>query len=550
MKMNVTVFYFLVICLTLYITSLEAFLLPSFSSTSKSTSLTSRKSSKITNPEGENNKNRKKNDHTKAMKKESKTSMKATVASEVSSKKANKSQKEWSPTSWKKFEARQMPVYDDPDEVLRVEEALSKSAPLVFAGECRALSEQLAKASMGQAFVLMGGDCAESFKEFHVDTVRDTFRVILQMALILTYGGSLPVVKIGRMAGQFAKPRSEPNEVIDGVSLPSYRGDIINGEAFDEESRKNDPWRMLDAYHQSTQTLNILRAFATGGYADISRLHAWNLDFVEKSGEGSRYRKFASKVDESLRFIKSIGVDTSSETFNQVSFYTAHECLLLSYESALTREDSTTGKYFDCSSHMLWVGERTRQRDGAHMEFVRGVGNPLGVKISDKCTPDELIEIINQMNPDNTPGKLSIIVRMGADKLREKLPHLIRAVQKEGKFVVWISDPVHGNTIKTDNGYKTRPFDSIRAELRAFFDVHEQMGSHPGGIHLEMTGKDVTECIGGTIEEIDVNDLNKRYHTHCDPRLNGVQALELAFLVAERMRSRSGLPPLNLDETD
>lgn len=343
------------------------------------------------------------------------------------------------------------------------------------------------------------------------------------------------------------RPRSEPHEEVDGLRLPSYRGDIINSEAFTEEGRRNDPWRMLDAYHQSTQTLNILRAFATGGYADISRLHAWNLDFVEKSEEGSRYRKLASKVDESLRFMKAIGVNTESATFKQAQFFTAHECLLLSYEQALTRQDSTTGKWYDCSAHMLWIGERTRQLDGAHLEFTRGIGNPLGVKISDKITPEELLEVIDNLNPNNIPGRLTLIVRMGADKLREKLPALIRAVQKEGRFVVWVSDPVHGNTIKAENGFKTRPFDKIRDELRAFFDVHDQMGTHPGGVHLEMTGKDVTECTGGTIQDIKVDDLNKRYHTHCDPRLNGVQALELAFLIAERMRSRTGLPPLFTD---
>jgi 3-deoxy-7-phosphoheptulonate synthase len=393
--------------------------------------------------------------------------------------------------------------------------------------------------------LLMGGDCAESFEEFNVDHIRDTFRVILQMALILTFGGSMPVIKVGRMAGQFAKPRTEPLEEVNGVKLPSYRGDIVNGEAFTPEARKNDPYRMLDAYHQSSQTLNILRAFSTGGYADISRLHAWNLDFVEQTAEGSRYRELAAKVDESLRFMKAIGVDTTSPQFTQCQFYTAHECLLLPYEQALTRQDSTTGKWYDCSAHMLWVGERTRQLDCAHVHFVKGVGNPIGVKISDKCESEELIRIIDAINPDNVPGRVSVIVRMGAEKLYQRLPELIRAVQREGRTVLWVSDPVHGNTIKTPSGLKTRPFDRIRAELRAFFDVHEQMGTHPGGVHLEMTGKDVTECIGGTVQDITIDDLSKRYHTYCDPRLNGVQALELAFLIADRMRSRQGLPPLN-----
>ncbi|KAL3794783.1 hypothetical protein HJC23_012793 [Cyclotella cryptica] len=451
--------------------------------------------------------------------------------------------REWSPSSWKNAVAKQMPVYDDEEELENAVKRLEGVAPLVFAGEVRSLHEKLARVSQGQGFVLMGGDCAESFKEFHVNHIRDTFRVIMQMALVMTFGSSMPVVKIGRMAGQFAKPRSEPNEVIDGVSLPSYRGDNVNGEEFTPEARRNDPNRMVDAYYQSAQTLNILRAFSTGGFADISRLHAWNLDFVEGTEEGSRYRLFAGKVDESLRFMKAIGIDTSKPDFTSVDFYTAHECLLLPYEQALTRQDSLTGKWYDCSAHMLWVGERTRDLDGAHLEFTRGIGNPLGVKISDKCTPEELIRIIDTMNPQNIPGKLSIIVRMGAEKLRKNLPGLIRAVQREGKAVVWISDPVHGNTRKTASGYKTRDFDNIRAELRAFFDVHDEMGSHPGGVHIEMTGEDVTECTGG-VSDVTDDTLKHRYNTACDPRLNGSQALELAFLIAERMRLRTGLPPL------
>jgi len=450
----------------------------------------------------------------------------------------------WDPASWKNKVAKQMPVYDDKAELDEAISRLERCSPLVFAGEVRSLQEKLARACQGQGFILMGGDCAEAFAEFNVDHVRDTFRVILQMALVLTFGGSMPVIKVGRMAGQFAKPRSDPDEVQDGVSLPSYRGDIINSEEFDAKSRKNNPNNMVEAYHQSAQTLNILRAFATGGFADMSRLHAWNLDFVESSEEGSRYRKYATKIDESLRFMKAIGIDTSAPQFTQTDFYTAHECLLLPYEQALTRQDSITGKWYDCSAHMLWVGERTRELDSAHLEFTRGIGNPLGVKVSDKCTPDGLIEIIDTMNPSNTPGRLSIIVRMGAEKLRKNLPGLIRAVQREGRSVLWISDPVHGNTRKTDSGYKTRDFDAIRAELEAFFDVHTDMGSHPGGVHLEMTGKDVTECVGGDVEGVDEEDLGDRYHTHCDPRLNGKQALELAFLIAEKMRERTGLPAI------
>lgn len=450
----------------------------------------------------------------------------------------------WNPASWSDAVAKQMPVYEDSEELDAAVKKLEAVAPLVFAGEVRNLHEQLARVSQGQGFVLMGGDCAESFKEFHVNHVRDTFRVILQMALVMTFGSAMPVVKIGRMAGQFAKPRSEPNEVIDGVSLPSYRGDNVNREEFTPEARRNNPHLMVEAYHQSAQTLNILRAFSTGGFADISRLHAWNLDFVENTEEGSRFRVLAAKVDESLRFMKAVGVDTSSSDFTSVDFYTAHECLLLPYEQALTRKDSMTGNWYDTSSHMLWVGERTRDLDGAHLEFTRGIGNPLGVKVSDKCTPEELIRIINTMNPQNIPGRLSIIVRMGAEKLRKNLPGLIRATQREGKAVVWISDPVHGNTRKTENGYKTRDFDKIRDELRAFFDVHDEMGSHPGGVHLEMTGEDVTECTGG-VQNITDDTLRHRYNTACDPRLNGNQALELAFLISERMRRRTGLPPLS-----
>eukprot|EP00533_Pseudo-nitzschia_delicatissima_P002203 CAMPEP_0116097074 /NCGR_PEP_ID=MMETSP0327-20121206/10520_1 /TAXON_ID=44447 /ORGANISM="Pseudo-nitzschia delicatissima, Strain B596" /LENGTH=491 /DNA_ID=CAMNT_0003588819 /DNA_START=93 /DNA_END=1568 /DNA_ORIENTATION=+ len=449
----------------------------------------------------------------------------------------------WSTTSWMSKTIAQPPNFEDKEEYDEAIETLEKCSPLVFAGEVRTLHEQLARACSGQGFLLMGGDCAEAFNEFNVDHVRDSFRVILQMALVLTFGSAMPIIKVGRMAGQFAKPRSEPDEVRDGVTLPSYRGDIINTEEFTPEARRHNPNNMIRAYHQSAQTLNILRAFSTGGYADISRLHAWNLDFVEQTEEGSRYRTFATKVDESLRFMKAIGVDTGSPAFTKTDFFTAHECLLLPYEQALTRMDSTTGRWYDCSAHMLWVGERTRQLDGAHLEFCRGVNNPLGVKISDKCTPEELLTIINTMNPKNIPGRLTIIVRMGAEKLRKNLPGLIRAVQREGKSVLWISDPVHGNTRKTENGFKTRDFEAIRNELRAFFDIHDEMGSHPGGVHLEMTGEDVTECVGG-MSNVTEETLKDRYNTYCDPRLNGAQALELAFLIAERMRSRSGLPPI------
>lgn len=446
----------------------------------------------------------------------------------------------WSPSSWRAKESKQIPIYPDQEALEEVEKKLSKSAPLVFAGEVRTLSDQLALASQGQAFVLFGGDCAESFDEFSVDHIRDTFRVILQMALILTHGGAKPVVKIGRMAGQFAKPRSSPTETIDGVTLPSYQGDNINREnPFTAEARQADPKRMVEAYDQCSQTLNILRAFSSGGYANLSRLHAWTLDFVEATPTGSKYRKLASVVEESLRFMNAIGVDLESPAMQQVDFFTAHECLLLPYEEAMTRIDSTSGMYYDTSAHLLWVGERTRQPGFAHFEFVRGLQNPLGVKISDKASPEDVLEILNTFNPDNIPGRVTLITRMTAQGIREKLPAIIKTVQKEGKHVVWVSDPVHGNGFQAENGYKTRSFDDIREELVAFFDVHRECGSHPGGIHLEMTGKDVTECLGGDTNGVTMDGergLASKYETHCDPRLNAMQSLELAFCVAEKMR--------------
>lgn len=449
----------------------------------------------------------------------------------------------WSPSSWKTKTVAEPPKYEDETEYAKAIEKLEKCSPLVFAGEVRTLHEQLARACSGQGFLLMGGDSAEGFDEFSVDNIRDSFRVLLQMALVLTFGSAMPIIKVGRIAGQFSKTRSQSDEEQDGVTLPSYRGDIFNKKEFTPEARQHNPHNMVQAYHQSAQTLNILRAFSTGGYADISRLHAWNLDFVEQADEGSRYRTFATKVDESLRFMKAIGVDTASPGFRKTDFFTSHECMLLPYEEALTRLDSTSGRWYDCSAHMLWVGEKTRQQDGAHLEFCRGVNNPLAVKISEKCTPDELITVINTMNPENIPGRMTLIVRMGAEKLRKNLPGLIRAVQREGKSVLWISDPVHGNTRKTGDGFKTRDFETIRSELRAFFDVHDEMGSHPGGVHLIMTGEDVTECIGG-MSNVTEENIGERYNTSSDPRLNGAQALELAFLIAERMRSRSGLPPI------
>lgn len=420
------------------------------------------------------------------------------------------------------------------DSVLKT---LESFPPIVFAGEARSLEDRLAEAAQGKAFLLQGGDCAESFKEFNANNIRDTFRLLLQMGVVLMFGGQMPVVKVGRMAGQFAKPRSDPFEEKDGVKLPSYRGDNINGDAFDAESRLPDPERMIRAYCQSVSTLNLLRAFATGGYAAMQRVNHWNLDFMEHSEQGDRYRELAHRVDEALGFMGAAGLTSEHPIMTTTDFWTSHECLLLPYEQALTREDSTSGLYYDCSAHMLWVGERTRQLDGAHVEFLRGVSNPLGIKASDKMDPNELVRLIDILNPKNKLGRIAVIVRMGAENMRVKLPHLIRAVRREGQFVTWVSDPMHGNTIKAPCGLKTRSFDAIRAEVRAFFDVHDQEGSYPGGVHLEMTGQNVTECVGGS-RTITYNDLSSRYHTHCDPRLNASQSLELAFIIAERLRKR------------
>ncbi|CAI9104062.1 OLC1v1002670C1 [Oldenlandia corymbosa var. corymbosa] len=446
-------------------------------------------------------------------------------------------QKGWSPDSWKSKKAFQLPEYPDKLELESVLKTLESFPPIVFAGESRRLEEKLGQAALGNAFLLQGGDCAESFKEFNANNIRDTFRVILQMGVVLMFGGQMPVIKVGRMAGQFAKPRSDQFEERDGVKLPSYRGDNVNGDAFDEKSRIPDPHRLIRAYAQSVSTLNLLRAFATGGYAAMQRVSQWNLDFTEDSEQGDRYRELAHRVDEALGFMSAAGLSDSHPIMSTTDFWTSHECLHLPYEQALTREDSTTGLYYDCSAHMIWVGERTRQLDGAHVEFLRGLANPLGIKVSDKMDPNELVKLIDLLNPQNKPGRITVITRMGAENMRVKLPHLIRAVRGAGQIVTWVSDPMHGNTIKAPCGLKTRSFDSIRAELRAFFDVHDQEGSYPGGVHLEMTGQNVTECIGGS-QTVTYNDLSSRYHTHCDPRLNASQSLELAFLIAERLRKR------------
>ncbi|GLJ14364.1 hypothetical protein SUGI_0232090 [Cryptomeria japonica] len=443
----------------------------------------------------------------------------------------------WTPDSWKSKKALQLPNYPDPAELESTAKLLETFPPLVFAGEARKLEERLGDAALGKAFLLQGGDCAESFKEFNANNIRDTFRVLLQMSVVLMFGGQMPVIKVGRMAGQFAKPRSEDFEVVNGIKVPSYRGDIVNGDGSDLESRQPDPERMVRAYCQAAATLNLLRAFATGGYAAMQRVTQWNLDFTSHSEQGERYIELAHRVDEALGFMSSCGLTVDHPIMNTTEFWTSHECLLLPFEQSMTREDSTSGLWYDCSAHMLWIGERTRQLDGAHLEFLRGVANPLGLKASDKMDPAELVKVCEILNPHNKPGRLTIIVRMGAEKLRVKLPHLIRAVRQAGLIVTWVSDPMHGNTIKAPSGLKTRPFDAIRAEVKAFFDVHDEEGSHPGGVHLEMTGQNVTECIGGS-RVVTLDDLHSRYHTHCDPRLNASQSLELAFIISERLRRK------------
>lgn len=448
-----------------------------------------------------------------------------------------KTQDGWSPESWRSKPAKQLPSYPDEQRVKDAESVLSGMPPLVFAGEARRLKAQLADVAAGRAFILQGGDCAESFAEFGANKIRDTFRVMLQMAIVLTFGGALPIVKMGRVAGQFAKPRSEPEETKEGVTLPIYRGDIINGIDFNAQSRIPDPDRMLRAYNQAAATLNLLRAFAQGGYADLAKVHSWNLDFIKDSPLGERYEQMANAIDQSLSFMRACGI--SGETvpaMRETDFYTCHEALLLSYEQAMTRVDSTTGDWYDTSAHFLWIGARTNQTEGAQIEFVRGIKNPLGLKCPPNLDVDTLIRSIDIMNPENEPGRLSLIARMGAGNVIDKLTPLVRAVQKEGRNVVWICDPMHGNTEKSSTGYKTRRFDNILSEVRDFFTVHRTEGTHPGGVHFEMTGQNVTECIGGA-DKITAEDLSSRYHTACDPRLNANQALELAFLVADEMKA-------------
>lgn len=448
------------------------------------------------------------------------------------------SQSPWTPDSWRQKPAKQQPVYPDAAALAAAEQKLAKLPPLVFAGEARRLQAALARVAAGEAFLFMGGDCAESFSEFSALNIRSLFRVILQMAIVLTFGGATPVVKVGRIAGQFAKPRSDDNETRNGVTLPSYRGDIINGLDFTPEARIPDPQRMVDVYHQSAATLNLLRAFAQGGYADLHEVHRWNLDFVAKSPQGARYDDLARRLDETLAFMAACGMTGATvPQIRETEFYTAHEALLLPYEQALTRVDSTSGDWYDVSAHLLWIGDRTRQPDGAHVEFARGVKNPIGLKCGPSMPVDDVLRLCDLLNPDNIPGRLTLISRMGADKIAAGLPPLLRAVKAAGRHVVWCSDPMHGNTRSSASGYKTRSFDNILSEVKDFFAICQAEGVHAGGIHLEMTGQDVTECTGGA-QQIDETDLASRYITHCDPRLNGSQALELAFLVADALKTR------------
>jgi 3-deoxy-7-phosphoheptulonate synthase len=450
---------------------------------------------------------------------------------------ATKPASNWSPDSWRSKTAKQQPTYADQDKLHAVEARLAKLPPLVFAGEARRLKKKLAKVSTGEAFLFQGGDCAESFEEFSANNIRDTFRLILQMAVVLTFGGATPVVKIGRMAGQFAKPRSDDSETRNGVTLPSYRGDSVNGIEFNAEARRHDPERMVQVYNQSASTLNLLRAFAQGGYADLHQVHQWNLASLDRSLQGERYRNLADRIDEALNFMSACNItgDTAA-AIRETDFFTSHEALLLPYEQSLTRVDSTTGDWYDVSAHMLWIGDRTRQLDGAHVEFMRGIKNPIGLKCGPSLPVDDLLRLIDVLNPENEAGRLTLIARMGDEKIKKHLAPLLAAVKKAGRNVVWCSDPMHGNTEMSGNGYKTRSFDRIMSEVRDFFAICAAEGVHAGGIHLEMTGQEVTECTGG-VSAVTEAGLGERYETHCDPRLNATQALELAFLVADHLKN-------------
>ena len=445
---------------------------------------------------------------------------------------------EWSPTSWRHRPAAQQPPWPDESALEGALKHLSSLPPLVFAGEARALTDHLGEVASGKAFLLQAGDCAESFEAFTADTIRDKLKVILQMAVVLTYSTGVPVLKVGRIAGQFAKPRSSPTETVDGVELPSFRGHMVNDVAPTEAARTPDPDRLVQAYHQSAATLNLLRAFTKGGFADLSRVHQWNQEFVSSSPEGRRYDRVADHIDRALRFMAACGIDTQSQpNLHEVDFYTSHEALILGYEEALTRQDSLTGKWYDCSAHMLWIGDRSRQLGGAHVEFLRGVDNPVGCKIGPSASPDEVVALCEALNPDRVPGRLTLISRMGATTIATALPPLLAAVRDAGHPVVWACDPMHGNTFTSDTGRKTRDFDAVLAEIAGFFAAHWAEGTWPGGVHIELTGEDVTECLGGG-DALGHADLDDRYETMCDPRLNGRQSIDLAFQVAELLDRR------------
>ena len=445
----------------------------------------------------------------------------------------------WKKDSWKNFEALHIPKYEDSNQLNNVLNNLKGFPPLVFAGEVRSLRKSLGEVAEGNAFLLQGGDCAESFSEFHADNIRDTFRVILQMAVILTSGTNLPIVKVGRMAGQFAKPRSNPTEIKNGEELESYRGDIINGIKFESSLRKPDPGRMLKGYSQAASTLNLLRAFADGGYADLRYVNSWNMGFLKSGPEYKRYRSLANKIQESLNFMEALGVNSkNTPQLTKTEYYTCHEALLLPYEEALTREDSTTGDIYDTSAHFVWIGDRTRFPNSAHVEFCSGIQNPIGIKCGPTLNLDDLMKILDKLDPENSPGKITLISRYGSDKVQDYLPKLIKRISDEGRSVVWSCDPMHGNTVKSSNGTKTRPFENILNEVKNNIKIHNSQGSLLGGMHLEMTGQNVTECTGG-IDDISESDLKDRYHTHCDPRLNANQAIQLAFLIADELKNNA-----------
>lgn len=447
----------------------------------------------------------------------------------------------WSSSSWRERPIVQVPEYPDPAVLKSVEQDLRALPPLVFAGEVQNLREKLGTVANGEAFLLQGGDCAESFTEFSADYIRDTFKVMMQMAVVLTFGLSMPVVKVARMAGQFAKPRSAPMETIDGIELPSYRGDMVNGIGFTAEDRIPDPERLKQVYNQSAATLNLIRAFATGGMANLEKVHSWTLDFIKDSSEASRYEELAARIDETMNFMRACGVTSvTSQSLRETRLYTSHEALLLNYEEAFTRQDTITpeGSQFSTTAHMLWIGDRTRQLDGAHVEYMRGIANPIGLKCGPSLDPDELLRLIEVLNPENIPGRLTLISRMGAGQVREGLMPMLNKVRESGYNVLWCCDPMHGNTIKASTGYKTRRVEDVLEEVRGFFEAHDVAGTYPGGVHFEMTGSNVTECVGGDVAEVMEEDLSDRYHTVCDPRLNATQSLELAFLIADLLKKR------------